>query len=508
MKKNLKISIIIPVYNSEKYLEECIDSVISQDLDFKKNIELILVNDGSTDTSSNICRSYQNLFPENVIYIEKSNGGVSSARNEGVKNVTTKYFGFIDSDDYISKDSLSSVVNYFEENTIKSVVAIIKVMNIGAKTTPHPTNKKFKEKLLIHDLKNPKGYDVCPRVAPAFFRTEQTKNYKFDEAITLYEDTKYMSEIISDYPLVGVVNKGTYYYRRFEQDSDFDVSITTGITLNKIFYIQTLKNVTLAILEKKKEKPLMSKYLDYAALYTFRWILLYNTTDPKDILTESEFNEYITLQEKIFTLISISSITSFNLFNHLQKVYLLSLKQKSIILNNLRSNKNGDVLYKKEKVFNIKENIILYITKQYIENNILTIKGVINAPLTENIILKATIDDIDYQNIEVASDCSYEEKIKEQKPFNKPSFIVKLPLNETQKVIKFFIKTENESFQIEKLKRTKSNKKFKKAFILEKQYYLYRTTKSITVMKKNILNYTMVRLRQIRKKIKRKIIGR
>ena len=100
--KNAKISVIIPVYNVEKYLQECIDSVINQNLD---NIEIILVNDGSTDGSSDICREYA-CRCDNIVLLEKENGGLSSARNAGLDAASGKYIYFLDSDDYISQDCL------------------------------------------------------------------------------------------------------------------------------------------------------------------------------------------------------------------------------------------------------------------------------------------------------------------------------------------------------------------------------------------------------------------
>ena len=92
----VKVSIIVPVYNVEHYLEECIKSVIEQTY---KNIELILVDDGSTDKSGKICDNYSSL-DERIIVIHKNNGGLSSARNVGLEAAQGRYIIFIDSDDY------------------------------------------------------------------------------------------------------------------------------------------------------------------------------------------------------------------------------------------------------------------------------------------------------------------------------------------------------------------------------------------------------------------------
>ena len=94
------LTVIIPVYNSEKYLHECIDSIIKQTL---KNIEIICVNDGSKDTSLKIIEEYSTQDPR-IVIINKANGGLSSARNAGVKIATGEYIGFVDSDDWVDSD--------------------------------------------------------------------------------------------------------------------------------------------------------------------------------------------------------------------------------------------------------------------------------------------------------------------------------------------------------------------------------------------------------------------
>lgn len=105
MKDNL-VSIIIPIYNSEKFLDKCITSVIEQS---HKNIEVILVDDGSTDNSLNICNSYAKR-DSRIKVISQQNEGVSAARNTGLLHAAGDYIGFVDSDDYISKDMYEKMI--------------------------------------------------------------------------------------------------------------------------------------------------------------------------------------------------------------------------------------------------------------------------------------------------------------------------------------------------------------------------------------------------------------
>ena len=109
-----KVSVIVPIYNVEKYLEKCINSLLSQTLE---DIQIILVNDGSKDNSGNIAKEYEKNNKDRVIYVEKENGGLSDARNYGLKYATGDFIAFLDSDDYIEKNAYEEMYNKaIEEN--------------------------------------------------------------------------------------------------------------------------------------------------------------------------------------------------------------------------------------------------------------------------------------------------------------------------------------------------------------------------------------------------------
>ena len=95
MQKEFKISVVIPIYNVEEYIEEALDSVINQTLGFEENIQMVLVNDGSSDSSGEICERYEKKYPQNIKYFYKENGGVSSARNMGIDYAVGKYLTFL-----------------------------------------------------------------------------------------------------------------------------------------------------------------------------------------------------------------------------------------------------------------------------------------------------------------------------------------------------------------------------------------------------------------------------
>ena len=109
MNKKYKFSVIIPIYNAGQYLDDAINSVISQTIGFS-NIELILVNDGSTDNSEDICMKYKEKY-SNIIYVKQKNKGVSSARNKGLSLATGQYVNFLDADDLVFAVDLSLFKN-------------------------------------------------------------------------------------------------------------------------------------------------------------------------------------------------------------------------------------------------------------------------------------------------------------------------------------------------------------------------------------------------------------
>ena len=109
-----KISTIMPVYNSALYLGEAIESIISQTIGFE-NVQLIIVNDGSTDNSADIISAYAKKY-SNIVFVSKENGGVASARNEALKHALGKYVSFVDPDDTISPSTYQIAFDFFEEN--------------------------------------------------------------------------------------------------------------------------------------------------------------------------------------------------------------------------------------------------------------------------------------------------------------------------------------------------------------------------------------------------------
>ena len=121
----MKLSIIVPIYNSEKHLNRCVKSILSQTF---QNFELILINDGSKDKSLTICRELA-MIDNRIIIIDQENHGQAHARNEGLKMATGDYVGFIDSDDFIDNEMYASLVKVAEEFKPDIIVSNYKLIN-------------------------------------------------------------------------------------------------------------------------------------------------------------------------------------------------------------------------------------------------------------------------------------------------------------------------------------------------------------------------------------------
>lgn len=110
-----KVSIIVPVYNTEKYLEKCLNSLVKQSL---KDLEIIIVNDGSTDNSEEIINQFRQKYSNKIVYLKKENGGLSDARNYGLSYANSEYVGFVDSDDYVELNMFEKLYDLAKEKNL------------------------------------------------------------------------------------------------------------------------------------------------------------------------------------------------------------------------------------------------------------------------------------------------------------------------------------------------------------------------------------------------------
>ena len=210
-----KVSIIVPIYNVEKYIRKCLDSLVNQKLE---DIQIILVNDGSTDSSGEIAKEYSKKYKEKIIYLEKENGGLSSARNLGLKYATGKYISFVDSDDYVDTNLYINLKKYMDESYDMIKIAILEVdskYNILKKNK----SEKFEEKTGQEAFNTLYKSDVMLEPAWAYiYKADFWKNNKFEFSEGRYhEDFGLIPTILVQAQKVASTNINGYYYVQSEK---------------------------------------------------------------------------------------------------------------------------------------------------------------------------------------------------------------------------------------------------------------------------------------------------
>ncbi|MCC7554094.1 MAG: bifunctional glycosyltransferase family 2 protein/CDP-glycerol:glycerophosphate glycerophosphotransferase [Methanobacteriaceae archaeon] len=348
--KKFKFSIIIPIFNSDFYLKKAIDSIINQTIGFKDNVQLILINDGSIDESENICREYKVKYPQNIKYINNEhNYGPSYSRNQGLKEANGKYINFLDSDDYISSNTLLNIFKFFEQHYDEVDVVSIPIHFFDKKKGSHFLNYKFKKTKVIDLVKEPSFIQLS---APsAFFKFTAINDIQFDETLYSSEDAVFVNQTLLKKQKLGVVIESTYFYRKKEPTTSLlDMSITKKdyFTIRiKKFHIQLI-NISLKIYEK------VPRFIQHVLMYDLQW--LFKVTKVDSILSSKEIKSLYSNLQYILQFIDYSVIyfqknISNNLKAHIIFIKYLetfSLNHQKNILNKFNKNENNikkDIVY-------------------------------------------------------------------------------------------------------------------------------------------------------------------
>ncbi len=400
IKKVFKFSIIIAVYNVEEYLNECVDSIIYQTLDFKDNTQLILVDDCSTDDSLNIAYSYQEQYPQNILVLSKENGGQASARNLGLKYALGKYVNFLDSDDYLSKNTLEKVYLYFENHEDLIDVIAIPMMLFERVNQPHRLNYKFKKTRII-DLRREPNNPLLSS-SSAFIKYESIKDYTFDEEIVNLEDALVINKILLNKKKYGVLNNCKYYYRqRLSKDSTVD-----NASLQKEFFTDRLKrfymNIISYCLSVEGKVPL---FIQYLMAYDLQWIL--KKPDLEIFENKLEYSEFWFYFEKVLSYIDVNVVYGNTNISGDVRPFFLSLlgEPKSVTVED----NNAILKYGRYTVDKLNTHK-LWLDIVEIKNNYLNISGVLSTNFSE--------EDIDIVVVKENDDGTSEEFISDKVKYN------------------------------------------------------------------------------------------
>jgi glycosyltransferase involved in cell wall biosynthesis len=339
MKENLtenkKFSIVIPIYNTGEFLNECIDSVINQTY---SNLEIILVNDGSPDNSDEICKHYQNI-DNRIKYFYKENEGVSIARNLGIANATGEYVYCLDSDDCIDKYFIENIVQSFQDNDLVLVGENYCSKNLKVLGTIATCGLAFKKSFLdkFSDVRYPEKMQPC-------------------------EDGIFNHELLALTNKIGKCPQTLYFYRRHAASNSHTIDnrklfkeIPTWFNILEKFYTkynlwESHKLHLLAFITKEPLNRLKHRFNKKEKKFLFKFIKnfikthdLLNCEDIEllnrnfqNFIRAKNYNEFIqgrpeTIIQKIF---SIRNESSKNIKRKV--VTILGIKIKFKIEENLK----------------------------------------------------------------------------------------------------------------------------------------------------------------------------
>lgn len=290
MEKQDLISVIIPVYNVEKYLPQCINSVLEQSY---QNFEIILVNDGSKDTSGAICDNYSKK-DSRIKVIHQENAGASAARNTGLKIVSGEYVYFLDGDDWLERNAFEEMVKSMQKEQTDFVFfdAYSIDENSGNISKKHYSHKET--------YKNGKGHEIMKQlltnkefhVAPwsMFFRTKflmQSKIY-FEEGI-IYEDMLFAYQVFSMAQKVAYV-PAYLYFRRYRENSVMTSKVVQKNFVSAVKVYEQVRDYS----EKLTDDRRCDEYIVKCA---YNAINVYDRLSSKDKKTYQD--EYIRMKRNI-----------------------------------------------------------------------------------------------------------------------------------------------------------------------------------------------------------------
>lgn len=231
-----KATVIVPVYNVERFLRGCLRSLTEQTIGFE-NIEVVLVNDGSTDNSEAVCREFADKY-DNVFLYSKENEGLSKTRNYGLARSHGKYIFFLDSDDKLRADTVKSVTDFFD--TVYDEVDLVTyriIQYYGEKPVIVHYRYRTLTKTGVYDLTDPDNRFITQTNINICIKNRGEDNLLFDTTPNFrHEDEKYCCDILREKMKIGFCSDGEYIYNRdnvdsivstkFSPENIFDTSMT------------------------------------------------------------------------------------------------------------------------------------------------------------------------------------------------------------------------------------------------------------------------------------------
>lgn len=312
-----KFSVIVPIYNTEKYLEETVKSVINQSIGFQENVQMILVNNATEDNSEKICKRFHALYPDNIVYVKlEKNVGPAGAREAGKKYATGKYINFLDSDDKWSRTAFEKAWFFLEAYPDIDLVAC-RVYQFDAVDKWHVLDYKFLVSCVV-DIRKNCDY-VQLHVGSTFIRTEAAKNHSFETDLHHAEDAQYINQIILEKCKYGVLREAVYQYRARSGGG----SLLQDQANSREYYVVTPVRVFQWMLDYAKQRPEVLTYVQHVTAYDLQWRL---TGRVPNNFSADEKEEYRTLLRTLMQEIDDEIIWKLHNVTNCQKINILYFK--------------------------------------------------------------------------------------------------------------------------------------------------------------------------------------
>ena len=342
-----KITAITAFLNEERYLAEAIDSLLAQSIGFEENVQLVLINDGSTDNSRGICEEYVSRFPDNITLINKENSGVSDSRNLGMNYIQGKYTVFFDGDDIWDKNAFQAIYDSFESFGDAVDTCTCRIKYIGDfKNRVYPLDYKFDKGRRITDLmKEPANIQIT--IGNVVFRSETLKGKLFDTDMTYCEDSWFANQIIAEKAAMGIIPDAIFYYRKNQGKGNQSVRIVE----TRRWFFDVIQQYYFRMFNFAQERfGEIPEYFQRSIFYDIKWRKYNPAVDT--ILTEEDKQEHLSLLRQILEKISDDIILQDSDINQYFKLYLLDIKYGRSVINDAEL-KKSKYYFNGKKVFDL-----------------------------------------------------------------------------------------------------------------------------------------------------------
>ena len=311
----MKISVIVPVYNVENYLEKCLNSLVNQTL---QEIEILVINDGSTDNSQKIIEFFQSKFPQKIKTFAKENGGLSDARNFGIDRATGEFLAFVDSDDYVSATMMEEMYGLAKKHEAEIVICNLqKVDENGIVTQKLTQIPNLPEKIDLEkhfSVFSDISYFACNKI----FKRELFEEKRFQKGMH-FEDIELIPQILLQCKILA--KTAAFHYQYLERSN----SISKSHTERGLDILKAVENVEKSFKNsvysfKKNE---LKGFQILEGIYTFLAYLAF--------VKDDEVYDKMNLQLKKFIKERDISLKEILVYKRFGRNYLLSLPFKKII---------------------------------------------------------------------------------------------------------------------------------------------------------------------------------